>query len=61
MIPSEIDKEKLLRLMEELKQGDEYTKDTHKGNTRLDLIKCSCKRTKSPVNLKGMNKHLLNK
>lgn len=63
MILSKIDKEKLLRLMKELmkelRQEDECTKDNL--NTCLKLIKCSCKRTKKAVDLKGMNTHLMNK
>lgn len=63
MIFSKIDKEKLLRLMKELRkelrQEDECTKDNL--NTGLKLIKCSCKRTKKSVDLKGMNTHLMNK
>lgn len=53
MIFSKIDKEKLLR------REDECTKDNL--NTGLKLIKCSCKRTKKSVDLKGMNTHLMNK
>ena len=50
---------KLMRLMKELRQEDECTKDNL--NTGLKLIKCSCKRTKKAVDLKGMNTHLMNK
>ena len=59
MILPKIDKEKLLRLMKELRQEDECTKDNL--NTWWKLIKCSCKRTKKAVDLKGMNTHLMNK
>lgn len=59
MIFSKIDKEKLLRLMKESRREDECTKDNL--NTGLKLIKCSCKRTKKAVDLKGMNTHLMNK
>ena len=59
MIFSKIDKEKLLRLMKELRREDECTKDNL--NTGLKLIKCSCKRTKKAVELRGMNTHLMNK
>lgn len=59
MILPKIDKEKLLRLMKELRQEDECTKDNL--NTCLKLIKYSCKRTKKAVDLKGMNTHLMNK
>ncbi len=45
--------------MKELRQEDECTKDNL--NTCLKLIKCSCKRTKKAVDLKGMNTHLMNK
>ena len=59
MIFSKIDKEKLLRLMKELRREDECTK--YNLNTGSKLIKCSCKRTKKAVDLKGMNTHLMNK
>lgn len=54
-------KEKILRFMEELKQENEDIKPLHKNNTHLVLIKCSCKRTECRIDLKEMNKHLLNK
>ena len=54
-------KEKMLRLMEELRLEDEDIKPLHKSSAHTVLIKCSGKPVRCRVALKVMNKHQLNK
>mgnify|MGYP007028764333 CR=1 FL=1 len=61
MIISETTIQKMSALMEELRRNNEDMKPPHRNAATMALVRCSCKCTKSPVNLKGMNKHLLNK